>query len=106
MISEPILAHICPRCNCLETKEIILPKNSKQYSRIECANCHQFIKFGRSPLVTAEHESRIKVIDRYLKYGFCSLWQRNFLKNIRDKRWLTDKQRATYESITAIYKMN
>ena len=103
---NPILAKKYNACKHSQKEEIILPQGSKHYSKLICAQCGQWITWGRSPLVTAEHDARVLLIDRYLKYGFCNQWQRDFLRNIRDKRWLTDKQKAKYESITAIYKMN
>lgn len=41
----------CKHCGCTETKEVIC-ETGPHHSRIECAACHKFVKWGKSPANT------------------------------------------------------
>lgn len=96
----------CPRCdstNLVEQKGDDEP--TKHYGRLMCGDCGKWIAWLRDPSVTISSQIRERHINRLLKYsdhnGYSLLtsWDRQFLKNISNKRWLTDKQATCYQKI-------
>lgn len=82
-------------------EEVILPEAHKHYSKMVCSHCKKFKKWGRNPVRCAEHNARIVQIDKAIDRGNLPEKQISFLKNIRDKRYLTPSQRQFCNDITA-----
>lgn len=96
----------CPRCdstNLIEQKGDDEP--TKHYGRLMCGDCGKWIRWLRDPSVTVSSQIREQHISRMFSYcdhngnNPLTSWDRQFLKNISNKRWLTDKQAACYQKI-------
>lgn len=86
-----------PVCTCGANHVIEEPIGNRLWSAISCASCSKHLGWFTNPAIT--YESRKKGIDAALASGKCTSWETMFLKNIREKQYLTAKQVEKYEQI-------
>ncbi|MGB6300799.1 MAG: hypothetical protein WBF90_32130 [Rivularia sp. (in: cyanobacteria)] len=95
---QQIETKICPKCDSSNLTEVIHP-DQKHYGRLICHDCKNFIKWLPDPAITLLIDQRNRYIDGLLGYSGISSWERTFLRNIKESRWLSDRQQQKFDQI-------
>ena len=96
---QQIEVKICPKCDSKNLIKIIHTEQ-KHYGRLVCHDCKNFIKWLPDPAITVLIHERNLYIDGLLGYSGISAWERVFLRDIKDKRWLSSKQQRKFDQIS------
>jgi len=96
----------CDKYDEKNTKEIIM-HGGKQYSKIVCANCGHYIRFGRNPEIQMKYEQRNQQINEILVKYKEELSDKivDFLSNIKQKKYPTISQIKYLGDIFEKYKL-
>ncbi|MDF5717184.1 MAG: hypothetical protein PUP93_25780 [Rhizonema sp. NSF051] len=69
------------------------------WGEVICAKCDRHIRWLPDPSVTRKFEERSQTIDEALNAGILSGWELMFIRNIRERRYLTHKQQEKFDQI-------
>ncbi len=83
----------CPSCGSYNLVELLEPETSIHYGRVTCGDCQRFIKWLPKP---PPHQ---QLIDAALASGRITGWEHLFLRNIRNRKKLTPKQKEKFDQI-------
>ena len=87
------------------TLDEVKQTNGLHYAKAVCIHCKHFIKWLPNPNITKRIEERNKEIDKLLSENSDNLTekQKNFLQDIKIKRFPTLKQQQYLEGLTTKY---
>ncbi len=95
----------CPTCNGI-LRELIL-HSGLHYSRIECAECERFIRWGRSPSSLAKQQILEHKINLLAARTSLTEWEASFIASVslqlEQKKNLSPKQTEWLERIYKKY---
>ena len=84
------------------------PEGSVHYAKRVCVLCNKFLSWAPNPnpnpVIIAEMELRNERIND-LSNKPLNFFERSFVMSIKDKKYLTDKQKAIYQKIVDRYSI-
>lgn len=83
-------------------KIILMPQPFAHYGKKVCAHCGHYMSWIPDPKITKQVEERNIEIDRLLAIPAINENEKvkEFLTSIRDKRFITPRQRMYYENVS------
>jgi len=89
----------CPSCGSTYLIEQIHPEQI-HYGRLVCGNCRRWLAWIPKPEKVTAQLRRSHFISGLLMDSKLSPWERGFLRDIQNKRWLTAKQKLKFNQIS------
>ena len=85
----------CPRCASTNfIRQTGKDEETSHYGRLKCGDCGRFLQWLRDPSTTLTTMQRNAAIIEIFKHpAKLSDWEIKFLRSIKEKRYLTEKQR-------------
>lgn len=90
----------CPHCGSPNITKITGDDEpTNHYGRLVCSDCGRWLAWVPDPEITELVVQRNIYIDGLLQYSGVSSWERTFLRNIKSRRWLSDRQQQKFDQI-------
>ena len=91
---------ICHHCGSFSIEKICgICEPTNHYGRLVCNDCGRWLAWIPDPKVTELVDKRNTYIDGLLGYSGISSWERVFLRSIKGRRWLSDRQQLKFDQI-------
>jgi hypothetical protein len=91
----------CPACGCSRLNIILEKPPNPHYAAARCGGCDCFRFWIENPKTTAKREEWRRSIERLLKSGDLSDWEREFLIKLQTEKKPSPKQLQTLNRISA-----
>jgi hypothetical protein len=92
---------VCPHCGSFAIEKICGAREpTNHYGRLVCSDCGRWLAWVPNPEITELINQRNLYIDGLLQYSGISSWEQTFLRSIKGRRWLSDKQQLKFDEIS------